>query len=373
MGVLKQIRVLIFREVSEHLLPKTLPVAVSSIAVRTAFKSGYLAPYRGQRYHLETRDAYVPLNPMTRLAACDDLPHSHSGISQLNTQVQKMENSSDTPTSTQNASTASNSQSYTRVKKDIAWEIQKSLNEVKERRENQASFGSSNPTELDNEFDDGGRGTSNASNRNKRMRPEIGMKRYVPSGTTAGSQPSIKLQPWVDAIASVGFRYKVPTNHKLRVNLLANAKKEVQLLIDSLRSCWEKYGCTIMGDGWKDNKQRPLINFLVYCPRGISFIKSVDASNIVCDAATLSSLFCEIMEIVGPKNVVHMVTDNASYYKAAGVLLSEKYPIISWSPYTARCLNLILKDIAKFPNVATLAQHASRVTVFVYNHKWTLG
>ena len=48
-----------------------------------------------------------------------------------------------------------------------------------------------------------------------------------------------------------------------------------------------------MGDGWIDNRQRTLINFLVYCPEGISFVKSVDASNIVNDATTLFMLFDE--------------------------------------------------------------------------------
>ncbi|RVW45366.1 hypothetical protein CK203_112902 [Vitis vinifera] len=39
-----------------------------------------------------------------------------------------------------------------------------------------------------------------------------------------------------------------------------------------------------MGDGWTDNRQRTLMKFLVYCPEGISFVKFVDASDIVKDA-----------------------------------------------------------------------------------------
>ncbi|XP_039137129.1 uncharacterized protein LOC120274666 [Dioscorea cayenensis subsp. rotundata] len=85
-----------------------------------------------------------------------------------------------------------------------------------------------------------------------------------------------------------------------------------------------------MGDGWSDQRQRTLINFLVYCPNGISFIKSVDASDIVKDATNLMNLFSEIVEWVGPSNVVHFVTDNASNYVAADCLLMVKIvaPII---------------------------------------------
>ncbi|KAL3537821.1 hypothetical protein ACH5RR_001187 [Cinchona calisaya] len=114
-----------------------------------------------------------------------------------------------------------------------------------------------------------------------------------------------------------------------------------------------------MGDGWKDSRQRPLINFLVYCSKGISFIKSVYASDIETNAQNLCNLFAEIVEIVVPKNVVHIVTDNASNYKAVGGLLTEKYPTICWSPCAAHCINLILKDIGEMNDVKALATLAS--------------
>ena len=98
-------------------------------------------------------------------------------------------------------------------------------------------------------------------------------------------------------------------------------KKEVQLLVDSYREAWAKVECTIMGDGWTNNIQRTLINFIVYCPKGISFVKSVDVSDIVRDANNLFLLFDEIITLVSPSslsNVVQMVTDNATYYVATG-------------------------------------------------------
>ncbi|KAL3518575.1 hypothetical protein ACH5RR_021164 [Cinchona calisaya] len=162
----------------------------------------------------------------------------------------------------------------------------------------------------------------------------------------------------IDHIAAMGHGYKSPSYHALRVPLLRDAKKEVQLVIDSLRSNWIETGCTIMGDSWKDSRQRLLINFLVYCNKGISFIKSVDASDIETNAQILCNLF---VEIVGPKNVVHIVTDNASNYKAAEGLLTEKYPTFCWSPCTAHC--------GEMHDVKALVTLASTVIVFVYNHR----
>ena len=78
----------------------------------------------------------------------------------------------------------------------------------------------------------------------------------------------------------------------------------------SYREVWARVGCTIMGDGWVDNRQRTLINFLVYCPQGILFVKSIDASDFAMDYINLFHLFYEIIEWVGPSNIVHMVTNN---------------------------------------------------------------
>ncbi|XP_052626826.1 uncharacterized protein LOC111876822 [Lactuca sativa] len=180
-------------------------------------------------------------------------------------------------------------------------------------------------------------------------------------------------QHMIDKITSIGYGYKAPNYHALRVNLLSDAKKSVSLLIDSYRSQWIESGCTIMSDGWRDIRQRHLINFLFYCPKGISFLKSVDASDIESNALNLCNLFAEIVEMVGQKNVVQIVTDNAANYKLAGNMLCERYTSITWSPCAAHCLNLVLKDVSELDNVKSLVTLASRVTVFVYNHKWPLN
>ena len=84
-----------------------------------------------------------------------------------------------------------------------------------------------------------------------------------------------------------------------------------------------------MGDGWINNKQRTLINFLVYCPEGISFVKSINAPDIVKDATNLFRLFNEVIEWVGPLVVVHLVIDNATNYVPIGRLISQKYKHIN--------------------------------------------
>ena len=135
----------------------------------------------------------------------------------------------------------------------------------------------------------------------------------------------------IDAIASIGFGYKGPSYDALRVKLLAEVKNKVKLLINSYRSIWNDTGCTIMGDRWIDGRHRSLINFLVYCLKGIAFIKFVDASPIVTDAQLICNLFSRIVDIVSVQNVIHLVIDNRSNFKAARRSLNKKYENICWS------------------------------------------
>ncbi|KAL6318407.1 hypothetical protein AAG906_041170 [Vitis piasezkii] len=164
---------------------------------------------------------------------------------------------------------------------------------------------------------------------NGKKKPTVD-KYFVPRNTQ-GAQPFVmsvlagKKAIWRADMTVGKFFYDacIPTN--------VDAKKEVQLLVDSYRAIWVKVEYTIMGDSWTDNRQRTLINFLVYCPEGISFVKSVDASNIVKDATNLFML-----------------------------LISQKHKHINWSPCATHCLNLIFKDIGEMDHVAELVRRASK-------------
>ena len=98
----------------------------------------------------------------------------------------------------------------------------------------------------------------------------------------------------LNSISAICLGYKGPTYRQLWFNLLKDAKKEVQLLVNSYRAIRAKLVCTIMGDGQTNNRQRTLINFLVYCPKGILFVKSIDVPNIVNDVTNLFKLFNEV-------------------------------------------------------------------------------
>ncbi|XP_054824816.1 uncharacterized protein LOC129322534 [Prosopis cineraria] len=186
------------------------------------------------------------------------------------------------------------------------------------------------------------------SGANKRQASSVSVENYFTPRTTPDC---LSFQKAIDAIALIGPRFKAPNAYEFRVNLLTDWKKEYQLLIESHRAKWKNTGCTLMADGRIDVRQQTLINFLVYSTHGMVFVKSVNAS-----------------DLVGPKNIVHVVIDNVANYVACGKLIKKKYQNIYWSPCTAHRLNLTLKDIASLDNVSALATKALKITVFVYNH-----
>jgi hypothetical protein len=87
----------------------------------------------------------------------------------------------------------------------------------------------------------------------------------------------------------------------LRGPILQNEKVDCTSRLEELKASWEITGCTVMSDGWTDQKGRTLLNFLVNCPRGTMFIKSVDASAHIKDALLLCELLDGFIREVGPQ------------------------------------------------------------------------
>ncbi|XP_061357381.1 uncharacterized protein LOC133301719 [Gastrolobium bilobum] len=136
---------------------------------------------------------------------------------------------------------------------------------------------------------------------------------------------------------------------------------------------WERFGCTLMSDGWTDGKDRSLTNFLVNSPKGTVFIKSVDTSNLIKDAEKMFELLDEMVMEIGEENVVQVVTDSASALVSAGQKLMDKRKKLFWSPCAAHCLDLMLEDIGGIIVFHNTIGKAKRITTFIYRHTWVLN
>ncbi|XP_028803194.1 uncharacterized protein LOC114758322 [Neltuma alba] len=114
------------------------------------------------------------------------------------------------------------------------------------------------------------------------------------------------------SVGEYGRGLKPPSYHEVRVSHLKKAVDKIQESLVKYKREWEKWGCTLMCDGWTDRKGRSLANFLVNSPGGTVFLKSVDTSSVIKDAKQMFELLDNIVEEIGEDNVVQVVTDGAS-------------------------------------------------------------
>ncbi|CAF2043845.1 unnamed protein product, partial [Brassica napus] len=168
-------------------------------------------------------------------------------------------------------------------------------------------------------------------------------------------------------IAQYGMGLKPPSMHELRVPLLQREVAETHTMLLQHKNEWASKGCSLMSDGWRDSVvQKDIVNFLVNSPKGSVFMKSKEVSEVVKDATLLFKLLDEMVEEVGEKNVVQMITDNASNYVKAGKLLEAKRPNLYWTPCAAHCLDLMLEDIGKLEPVKNALQKCIFMSGYIY-------
>jgi hypothetical protein len=63
----------------------------------------------------------------------------------------------------------------------------------------------------------------------------------------------------------------------------------------------------MVADSWNDLQGRTSINLLACCPRGAYFVSSIDATDMIEDAASLFKLLDKVVEEIGEENVVQVV------------------------------------------------------------------
>jgi hypothetical protein len=96
-------------------------------------------------------------------------------------------------------------------------------------------------------------------------------KWWFDSNISFNAANSMYYQPAIDAITSIRPDFKRPTYHKLRGPLLRSNVREVNDFMLDIKSDWKEYGCSVMSDGWTNQKQQPIMNFWVFCQRVLCF------------------------------------------------------------------------------------------------------
>ncbi|XP_062217774.1 uncharacterized protein LOC133917997 [Phragmites australis] len=176
----------------------------------------------------------------------------------------------------------------------------------------------------------------------------------------------------------------VPSGHnKLMKTLLQLEKDNVERLLEPIKTTWPTKGVTIAFDGWSDAQRRSLINFIAIAGSGLMFLRAINTSGDVKNKEYIVEKLITVIEEVGAKNVVQVITDNASNCEAAGLIVEQRCNNIFWTPCVVHTLNLALKNICAAKNndgendelmwIKDVAGDAFMIKNFIMNHSMRLS
>ncbi|XP_008644965.2 uncharacterized protein [Zea mays] len=108
----------------------------------------------------------------------------------------------------------------------------------------------------------------------------------------------------------------IPTGKELDGKFLDMNYEDMEAHMAKFKDDWKEYGVTVMCDSWTGPTMMCIINFMVYCNGRMFFHKSINATGRVQNAEFIYDCIREVVvDEIGVKNVIQIVTDNGSNYK----------------------------------------------------------
>lgn len=196
---------------------------------------------------------------------------------------------------------------------------------------------------------------------------------FYHAGIPADAADSPYFHRMLELVGQYGQSLKGPSSRLISGRFLQDEIASIREHLDDLRASWAITGCSIMADTWKDVQGNIVINLLVSCPRGVYFVSSVDATDIIDDYEKLFTLLDSVVDEIGVENVVQVLTRDTASFRAAGKMLEERRKNLFWTPCAVDCIDQMLEDFIKINWIAECFDKAKKITKFVYNTGWLLN
>ncbi|KAL3736999.1 hypothetical protein ACJRO7_025862 [Eucalyptus globulus] len=170
-------------------------------------------------------------------------------------------------------------------------------------------------------------------------------------------------------VGNAHCEYDIPSYRELKGPILQEEVKEMRQYLQTVRQSWGTTGCSILLDGWIDEKGRTLVNFLADCPQGAIYLSSTDISSCVGDVDAFLSILNGVIEEVGGNNVIQIVAWSAEdWLENAGEKFIEKYKRAMWGVSASHCIELMLEKIGMVSSVKGVMKKAKTVVEFIHTH-----
>ncbi|XP_022892042.1 uncharacterized protein LOC111406912 [Olea europaea var. sylvestris] len=169
--------------------------------------------------------------------------------------------------------------------------------------------------------------------------------------------------------STLGHGKIIPSCEELKGWILEDAVKAMQNFVKDIRTSWISTGCSIVLDGWIDEKGRDLVNILVNSPKGAVYLRSSDISAFVGDVDAMLLFLEKVLDEVGVENVIQVITYSTSaFMKEVGERLTNKHRHVFWTVSASTCLELMLVKFESMSFIRDILEKARTITSFVQNH-----
>jgi hypothetical protein len=173
------------------------------------------------------------------------------------------------------------------------------------------------------------------------------MKMIIREGLPLRLVRALSLKEFIKVVQSAPAGYTPPAYDTARTTLLQQAVEDVDKKLQAWTERTTTTGVTLTSDGWSDANSRPLLNSLAINPKGVKLLDAINTEGQQKTGDYISQQLIAGIELVGPDNVVQVITDSAACCKAAGAIIMDTYDHIFWSPCVAHVCDLALEDIFK--------------------------
>ncbi|XWS11656.1 hypothetical protein CRYUN_Cryun37aG0018000 [Craigia yunnanensis] len=169
-------------------------------------------------------------------------------------------------------------------------------------------------------------------------------------------------------------KYKIPSCQELKGWILKDEVKEMHEYVNKIRQSWANTGCSILLDGWIDEKGRSLVSFIVDCPQGPIYLRSSDVSASVDDINTLQLLLDRVIDEVGVENVVQIIAfSTIGWVGAVGKEFMDRCKTVFWTVNASHCIELMLDRIAMMGEIRATLEKAKTISKFIHGHATILN
>lgn len=197
---------------------------------------------------------------------------------------------------------------------------------------------------------------------------------FYETATDFSAVNSVSFKKMIDVTFGLSqVEYKIPSSQELKGWILQAELKEMQEYVKNIKKSWVVTGCSILLDGWIDEKGRDLVNILVDCPQGPIYLRSYDISSFIGNSEALQLLMEGIIEEVGIDNVIQVVAySTTGWAGGVGKQFMDRCKGVFWTVSASHCIDIMLEKIGTIDFIRKILDRVKIITKFIHGHSTVL-